>query len=820
MLRFHSSLGMDNPGSEFYNASCSPQGDRRTGLLDITARRAAVMVGALALNLPGLGSGTAITLREVVVEPTIDMIGGVFNGIMELLVTEAGAATNECFPRPGTGTMIMGSDSYTNNPGVNPGDIIVISGVRVQIVNAGGGKFWTVCIDQDAAGSSVSTARPEDSPRDLDEKPPVTDVLQRDTGSVDDVVVSTPTVAPKPAPTTTTTPKPVKVVFKGTELDAGDKTKEEVGKDTDTVVVIGLGDGSYVMSNSELPLNLPSDPVPEPVGPLAIAPFSSTSDGSKRRTRTSNLVGSLYDPLLMPDSDGSRTSASFELDPDLFELKGEILTAINSGSADGLVEFIKTNQLFNPTHEDVPGANDSFTPTRMLPNSEKLKGLILYAFDPDVTDRKRYSNASTIAAILLTAHQYQIAVNGMQEFKEFKGSCLRIGDLSARDGHKTHDGNEVDLTSQMDCPEQTDPGDGPVGVYLLGEDGGLDANPSRESNNPRYSPELNRALLDFLKRFNLEDGQLVERVLFNDPEAVASGLTHFVVNHASHWHVETNPADTGDRLKNWAVGGAALSGDNPTAEHVLGWSDLWYSGDVTGNTSAISASRVPIDTTEGNLMDDTAIQEVLSRTPEIGDSSLTTYPGPENIRLIAQLPQRLQGYAEQNGVDVIGGALIGDLEPSEEDLRAIGNVRDMYRVFAPLIREESDLRNLGLSEEVIGYMVAQFWLESGGEDGLSDLAFLHKNFAGNKQGGVETVDNESVQMVDRGDGPSTFVSWDHITGSNGFLEDWITQRIRVSPGLLRAGSIDEYAGVLRDSRYATSTSYGEGLRAVHNSLFR
>ncbi len=776
---------------------------------DAHPRRLAI-VAALALTLQGPTGGLVSGALGGSTELAGRALDSALSGVASYFSEEAGAAAKECYPREGTGTMIMGSDKFSNYPQLKDGETIVVGGQQVKVQDAGGGRFWLVCVDSysnDAPSRTSTTRREEHSHQPQDDisitAPGVN--AEHESGYVTTTTTTT---------TTTTPPTTLEVSFDGGVQKGG----LGVAGNSKTVVVQGFGDGRSVETSK------PEKPDPEkpdpshpqtPMGVMSYGSINSKPDeeeGFGKSLSSATVIGP--DPITYPRLEAREEGeSSVQLSPDLQKIREVTFSAIKNNDATELVELIKVSPIFNPFHSGVPGAADDSNPIRMMPNSSKLGGLFIFAFDKDAPDRQRYVEASTIAAVLLLAHQYQIIVNDLPEYENLKGSCLRLGDFSARDGHKTHDGNKVDLTSQRDCTILTEPGDGPLGVYLLGDDSGLDDSRNRGASNPSYSRELNEILLDYISSFRVGETDLVTRVLFNDPYLVEEGKAVFVKNHASHWHLETNPTMSNRELKNWAHSGTEVPGDLPTREQIDTWYALWHGspglsrstsqtldGSATNVPGVLVSSKVQTQDPNGGSVRGGGLE-----VPHLGNLGATHYI----------VPVAVYGDAE-HPVDKVEGAVYS--EPSRDDLIGVQNVRDLYEVFAPLVREEAKRIGLDLKESQVGFITSQFWLESNDSGSLGQLAAEHNNFGGVKQGGIETEDNSSVNLVDRIDGPSTFAKWETITGEGGFIRDWLRQRLRVSPDMFAAQKIEDYARALQRAGYSTSSSYEEGLVGVYRSL--
>jgi hypothetical protein len=132
-------------------------------------------------------------------------------------------------------------------------------------------------------------------------------------------------------------------------------------------------------------------------------------------------------------------------------------------------------------------------------------------------------------------------------------ACLRIGDMTADQGHHTHWGSMVDLTSVMHCSVAGGhaTADGPV--FWINKDGGV-AHINHSLQNPHFHDGLNHLMMQLLANAHIGGQPVVHTMLFNVRNPGVPKVEPYP-NHSSHLHVNGNPPLRDMRLKDVAQGG-------------------------------------------------------------------------------------------------------------------------------------------------------------------------------------------------------------------------------------------------------------------------
>ncbi len=443
-------------------------------------------------------------------------------------ITQNSVTTTECTQRKETGTWVKGSDSYSNYPGGEPP-----AGWKTE--PAGNGNFWVLC----------------DNPPQSPEEPPAQEII----ATPQTVIVTVPVPIPAPAPTTAAPesrprPKPTTTTVATTTTIIPKLIPNEDTQKLETLQIDPQDPKDVFGEREVIPVNpardrsgseSPGDPAPTNTPPpndprfIVIKP-NGTGEASAAIDEGQQIeVPGGSPPDGQTPIQAIRATQEVKQQP---ELSSVIQEALQTNNADTLVQFVNQNPAFNPITEGAPDQTNNGQKVVRLPSSKELPGAPIYNFDPDTTDKKRLGTPSAIATTLLFAQIYQDALTELN-LTDLQGSCIRIGDLSALEGHETHSGSQGDITSQIDCVERTEPGNGPAFIY----------------NSPNYNRELTRRIIEKLKVLKLNGTPLVNRFLFNDPELIAAGLTAYAPNHYNHLHFETNPITKDPDLKNYASGG-------------------------------------------------------------------------------------------------------------------------------------------------------------------------------------------------------------------------------------------------------------------------
>lgn len=230
-------------------------------------------------------------------------------------------------------------------------------------------------------------------------------------------------------------------------------------------------------------------------------------------------------------------------------LKSALDTALQSGDMGPLNHLITYSPIFKAYDLPADMQNQGF---RYLPDAAALgiDGLV-YEYSPDTPSKERVANTQIIALNLLAAYSYRAEIQANPLYTAaFGSSCIRFGDLSAHEGHKSHNGAQSDITSSMQCNMRDGHGsaDGPI-FWINKSEGDID----RRVANPHYNLELERKILERLLNARIDGQPLLHSILFNAPNLGLSGVQVYP-NHNNHIHI--NGAGPGNaRLKVISEGG-------------------------------------------------------------------------------------------------------------------------------------------------------------------------------------------------------------------------------------------------------------------------
>ncbi len=173
---------------------------------------------------------------------------------------------------------------------------------------------------------------------------------------------------------------------------------------------------------------------------------------------------------------------------------------------------------------------------RSLPpaNLLNIPGL-LYEVSTNTPANERIANSYAISGILFAAYslRQEIMANPMWT-SQYANACIKVGDLTAKDGHKTHNaGTDVDMNSVMQCDIVSGhaTADGPVA--WVNRSGPI----SFKVANPAYNAELDKRLLLHMTSLQVNGEKVVSGILYNGPNIAINGVRPFP-NHGDHQHYD------------------------------------------------------------------------------------------------------------------------------------------------------------------------------------------------------------------------------------------------------------------------------------------
>lgn len=261
-----------------------------------------------------------------------------------------------------------------------------------------------------------------------------------------------------------------------------------------------------------------------------------------------------------------------------------------TGDAGPLRHLVAFSPLFEPTN--LPDRLKEPTLRRMPPAN--LLGIpgILYEFSTATPSNERIASVDVVVSALVAAYTMQYEIKNTSQFTYLDGSCIRFGDFSALHGHKSHNGDEVDMSSALHCSiiDGRAQADGPI-FWINRVTNGI----SQQITNPNYNPALEFAVLSTVQRLTVDGRRIIGSTYYNAPLFDDSPYVQPMSNHSNHIHVgdAANTHGKGDPLKDWADGGNRPERDLRVSEREL---FLLYTGGkgVPGVSLDLTVS-VPLD---------------------------------------------------------------------------------------------------------------------------------------------------------------------------------------------------------------------------------
>lgn len=231
-------------------------------------------------------------------------------------------------------------------------------------------------------------------------------------------------------------------------------------------------------------------------------------------------------------------------------IENAIKHAAETGDVGPLNHMVAFSPIFQPRY-DLPGDLEKGTIRSMPPsNLLDIPGLI-YEFSKGAPDKERLATSPVISTALVTAYKFRRLIETNPEYAEkFADSCIRMGDLSAKNDHKSHFGSQIDITSALKCniTDGRSQADGPV-FWINHTSGGIDTN----ITNPNHVQELDNAMLSFVTSLNINGDTVVKNILYSKPNSPDRVQPH--ANHSNHIHINGKPPVKDLELKDFANGG-------------------------------------------------------------------------------------------------------------------------------------------------------------------------------------------------------------------------------------------------------------------------
>lgn len=229
-----------------------------------------------------------------------------------------------------------------------------------------------------------------------------------------------------------------------------------------------------------------------------------------------------------------------------------LITAIQTGDMGIVNHVVSFSPLFNP--RNLPEELRHDKRIRYIPPANML-GIpgVIYEFSPDTPDLERTGISEVVSLLLVESFAFQLEKAASPMYlAAFPGACLRLGDVTADEGHDSHFGGQFDLTSAMECDivngHQT--ADGPI--FWINKDGAMRINTS--ITNSKFNSSLNEKMMKRLRSLNIGGRPVIKSLLFNGPDP--GNTADPFPNHSSHLHGNANSDIKDLKLKSFAKGGS------------------------------------------------------------------------------------------------------------------------------------------------------------------------------------------------------------------------------------------------------------------------
>lgn len=375
---------------------------------------------------------------------------------------------------------------------------------------------------------------------------------------------------------------------------------------------------------------------------------------------------------------------------ELEEVKKAIDHGLLTGDAGPLNHMVVYSPIFKAY-----GLSEEFQTqgVRALPPANLLESLgIRYEFSHGTPDSQRNANSQVIVTILLTAAAMQeVIADDPVLAAQYPEACLRVGDLSALEGHKTHTGDSVDLTSVMQCRIEAgnSTADGPI--FWINKDS---SSINSKIQNPNHSANLDKALLLFLNELTIDGKPIVREVLYNQNfgdflKNLRPNFIRKVTNHSNHIHAVTE----GVRSPELKKASSEAGGKRPETNLDELRSNIFFTYAAGGGVEGFGKNRViSYEVTEAEYQAKVAVVEAAAPVAEVSAPSVS-----DEAAMSAQEHQFLVGVLRNKLPESqnIPSVARDNLRASEH-FSAVDLAAQMYTEskFDPNARSQADARGL------------------------------------------------------------------------------------------------------------------------------
>ncbi len=269
-----------------------------------------------------------------------------------------------------------------------------------------------------------------------------------------------------------------------------------------------------------------------------------------QRPDTQTEAGTTTTPTSEPEKPRFPSTPEEKFTAEKVAIKNALDYAVETKDLGPLNNIIANSPIFQPRY-DLPGDLESGK-VRTMPPANLLGVQDLdYEFSAGTPDKERIAVPTVISMSMATAYKLRKMILEDPELSaKYPDSCIRMGDFSADEGHKSHFGAQVDITSVMKCDvfDGHKLADGPV-FWINHTEGGVDQN----ITNSVHDEALDNTLLEFIMSLNINGDTVAKNILYSKPNS-PSGVRPFK-NHSNHIHVNGKPAYKDLELKHFANGG-------------------------------------------------------------------------------------------------------------------------------------------------------------------------------------------------------------------------------------------------------------------------
>lgn len=190
-----------------------------------------------------------------------------------------------------------------------------------------------------------------------------------------------------------------------------------------------------------------------------------------------------------------------------------------------------------------------------------------WEFHPETPDMNAFARVEIVAQAMSIAYNFEMEKKGIPGLEN---SCIRFGDFTAKHGHSSHAGPNLDVSSVMSCQvvSKHATADGPI--FWINKSQSMD----HSITNKNYNKELEKRVFRKMLDSHIGDQTMFKNILYNSPNLGLGDRITYHTNHSNHIHIN-GWGKQNKHLKDLAVGGIHQENNPEVLKRVI---LLFYAG--------------------------------------------------------------------------------------------------------------------------------------------------------------------------------------------------------------------------------------------------